>query len=221
MTIDQLPYLAPTREGVVAHNENGASYKGTIGELLDLAAPDITLYASVAELGQTAGSATIAAVWTALGNNCGLIAASAQFADGQTPAAGTVDIYKDGAGGGWITLHAAGFDYNMTVSAGTPSGTWTLVTYVEDILYLENLGTSEFSLNAHAGVNAVPTYVASPTIPDGYTILTRGARAQGDARVVSSGIGGFWLVNTTDSAISGLRAYAWALAVKTKGTPSA
>ena len=174
MTIDQLPYRAPTRDGSIAHTEGGAAYKAPIGEVLDLAAPDITLYASVAELGQTSGSATIAAVWTAMGSNCGLIAASAQFAAGQTPADGTVDMYKDGAGAGWITLHAGGTDYTKLTT--DPGGDWSTIPLPSlDFQTLETTppwqttgGTTPLTLNAGEVAYANITTLT----PEGYTLIS-------------------------------------------------
>lgn len=225
-TIAELPLDSTLPDtDLLAVSSGGAAKRATFGavkqKILDAAqqtiVPDIKTYSSVTKLGLTSGSATIAQVWAALNNNEALVCNSNQFANAQVPAAGTVDILKDSNGGGWVLLHAADDDYHMTVSGTSISGTWETMECVEDIVYIENLGTTEFTISAHQSVNVVPNYVASPTIPDGYTALVRGARAQGDARVVSAGIGGFWLTNTMDQVSATLHAYAWAIAVKKKG----
>ena len=86
---------------------------------------------------------------------------------------------------------------------------------IQDIVWVENTGTTSFSLNAYAGVNVVGSgYVTIPGTPDGYTVLASGARAAGNPSVVSVGIGSQWVVNTSNSQKTGLIASYWKVCVK-------
>lgn len=91
----------------------------------------------------------------------------------------------------------------------------TITKTISDIKFLQNVGTTTFSLEAGAGAEVVQSgYVTSPTPPSGYTTLVYGASAEGNANVTSVGINNNWVVNTSNVAIGNLTAKAWIIAVK-------
>lgn len=86
---------------------------------------------------------------------------------------------------------------------------------VEDIQLIENVGTATFTLAAGGSENVINAgHVTEPDLPDGYEELTHGARAIGDASVVSVQIGNYWVKNTSNATSRTLTAAAWRLIVK-------
>lgn len=86
---------------------------------------------------------------------------------------------------------------------------------ISDIKFLQNVGTTTFSLAAGAGAEVIQSgYVTRPATPSGYTMLLHGASANGHAAVVSVGMNNDWVSNTSNAAIGGLTANAWIIAVK-------
>lgn len=86
---------------------------------------------------------------------------------------------------------------------------------VEDIQLIENVGTASFTLAAGGSENVINAgHVTEPDLPDGYEELTHGARAIGDASVVSVQIGNYWVKNTSSATSRTLTAAAWRLIVK-------
>lgn len=86
---------------------------------------------------------------------------------------------------------------------------------ISDIKFIQNTGTTKFSIDTGAGVDVVLSgYVTMPATPSGYTMLIYGASANGHAAVVSAGMNSFWVSNTSVYNISNLTANAWIVAVK-------
>lgn len=86
---------------------------------------------------------------------------------------------------------------------------------VEDIQLIETVGTTTFTLAAGGSENVINAgHVTEPDLPDGYEELTHGARAIGDASVVSVQIGNYWVKNTSTATSRTLTAAAWRLIVK-------
>ena len=86
---------------------------------------------------------------------------------------------------------------------------------ISDIKYIDNIGTTKFTLGADSGVNVVSAgYVSEPSIPSGYTRILWGARANGDSSVVTTGINSYWIVNTKTSTSMALTATTWAIVIK-------
>lgn len=89
---------------------------------------------------------------------------------------------------------------------------------IEDIQVIENVGTATFTLAAGGSENVVTAnHVTEPTVPAGYEVLLYGARAIGDASVVSVQVGNFWIKNTSTATSRTLTAAAWKLIVKRRG----
>lgn len=105
-----------------------------------------------------------------------------------------------------------------TLNAGTGSATPTPepdLPVVEDIQLVETVGTTTFTLPAGGSENVINAgHVTEPDLPDGYEELTHGARAIGDASVVSVQIGNYWVKNTSSATSRTLTAAAWRLIVK-------
>lgn len=109
------------------------------------------VYDSVADLGLTSGSATIAGAWSALGEGEILICDGADFASGERPASyGTVEIVKVSSSRGYIYFHGkevASGDYRMFLnSSSVPDGTWHKETVDQD-----TLAASAFSVTGVSG----------------------------------------------------------------------
>lgn len=86
---------------------------------------------------------------------------------------------------------------------------------ISDIKFIQNTGTTKFSIAAGTGADVVNSgYVTMPNPPSGYTILLYGGSANGHAAVVSSGVNTFWITNTSVYELSNLTANAWIVAVK-------
>ena len=89
------------------------------------------------------------------------------------------------------------------------------VAGIEDIQLIENVGTATFTLPAGGSENVVNAgHVTEPAVPDGYEVLLYGARATGDASVVSVQIGNLWIKNTSNQTSRTLTAAVWKLIVK-------
>ena len=119
------------------------------------------IYDSVADLGLTSGSATIAGALTAMPNASILICAASDFAASETPTSGsylgTIEITKLNANRAFIQAFgktdSAG-DYRMFCDSatGAPNGTWTRFTETSDFV----LGSASASTGSvAAGSNAV------------------------------------------------------------------
>lgn len=86
---------------------------------------------------------------------------------------------------------------------------------ISDIKFIQNTGTTKFSIDAGAGVDVVLSgYVTMPATPSGYTMLIYGGSANGHAAVTSVGMNNCWVTNTSTVAIGNLTANAWIIAVK-------
>ena len=99
---------------------------------------DYKIYNSVSDLGQTAGSATIAGVYAALSANEIIISPLGNYATAERPmsnfTAGTVEIGKNSSGVGWIIYHGTTItngEWRMFISNSAPTGTWLPMTQVD------------------------------------------------------------------------------------------
>ena len=109
------------------------------------------IYDSVADLGLTSGSATIAGALTAMPNASILICAASDFAASETPTSGsylgTIEITKLNANRAFIQAFgktdSAG-DYRMFCGSatGAPNGTWTRFTETSDFVTEEKTGST-------------------------------------------------------------------------------
>lgn len=101
----------------------------TIKEVNRICETPIQIFPSVANVGQTVGSATLAAVWSGMPNKSLLICNVTDFvsADRPTPY-GTVQIYHQSASRGWIVCYGKGdthHDWRMHLnSSNAPDGVW-------------------------------------------------------------------------------------------------
>lgn len=94
----------------------------------------------------------------------------------------------------------------------------TIVIPVEDVLYVESVGTTTFTLNGHYTANPIASgYVDDVVVPTGYQKLLYGVKANGDANVCSVGMNNNWLNNTSDNTSRSITATVWALCVKQRG----
>ena len=110
-------HAMPSASDVGALTEDDVNYK---------------IYNSVTDLGLTSGSATIAGAYAALSDNQMLICTSDEFASGQTPTIGQVEIVKPSlAWRGRINFYgkdSSNGDYRMFLTGSQePSGTWVSV----------------------------------------------------------------------------------------------
>lgn len=100
------------------------------GTIKKPASAKFDMYDSVADLGLTVGSATIAGAWAAMRAPSILITQGGEFASSQVPATlGTVEIVKGiNDTRGWIYFYGKDIsvgDYRMGLATyGGPSGTW-------------------------------------------------------------------------------------------------
>ena len=87
---------------------------------------------------------------------------------------------------------------------------------ITDIIYLSNRSSTTFSMLAGAAVNVVSNgYVTKPEPPDGYEIIMYGVFVSGgNAEVLPVGMNNDWVINLNTTAVSGLVASSWVLAVK-------
>lgn len=147
MTINELAALA----GLTANDQipvwdaeaaaNGRTKKisaqmfaGTIGPLANL---NLKTYTSVTQLGLTSGSATILSAFNALPDNSALYADNVDFATGETPTMGLVEIVKRQFSRIYIAFYgknAQSNDYRMfegatdynNQDANAPTGQWVV-----------------------------------------------------------------------------------------------
>lgn len=108
---------------------------------------NLKTYTSVTQLSLTAGSATILSAYNALGDGSALYAQSSDFATGETPSSGIVEIIKWNLARVYVAFHskeAQNHDYRMYEAAtsynnndvNAPSGEWVM-ELDESILQLQ------------------------------------------------------------------------------------
>lgn len=133
----------------------GGTGAGTVGNARNNLGIGWAIYRSVTALGLTEGSATILSAFQAMPDNSMLIAASNDFAFGECPGIGVVEIVRKGAARTFILFHAVNQplgDYRMYEGASAyngnednaPSGAWVQIDNI--INYTGKSGTSTFSL---------------------------------------------------------------------------
>lgn len=176
------------------------------GAIKKAASSEFDMYDSVADLGLTVGSATIADAMAAMSAKSILIAPAGDFASSQVPSqTGAVEIVKLNTNStrGWICFYGKDRgigDYRMGLAInGGPSGTWTgasdLVTVVT------STASRTVSIAADTGINVLSSgYVTEPAVPAGYTEVFHWGGATGAAQVVTVSIGSYWVQNTSGAA---------------------
>lgn len=104
---------------------------GAVNQVIKYGENSWNIYTSVAELGQTDGSATISALWSAMPDGSMLICQASQLASSNRPdtaTTGMIEIVRRASGRGWLYAYGKGetnYDYRMYLnSSNVPSGTW-------------------------------------------------------------------------------------------------
>lgn len=93
------------------------------------------------------------------------------------------------------------------------TGTISIPRKAIDFKYITGTYGSGFTVNAHTAVDA-SSHCGSISIPSGYSQLLTGIEINGDGRVVPSGFGTTWIVNTSASTSNTIKTKKWALCVK-------
>lgn len=103
-------------------------HNGTTWVGIDLNEVQYQIYSSVTSLGLTSGSATIAGVYAAMPDGSILITTNGEFASGECPSNGLVEIHRRTSGRSAIFFYGAtdsNHDYRMFLNSNyVPSGTW-------------------------------------------------------------------------------------------------
>lgn len=131
---------------------------------------DYKIYNAVTDLNLTSGSATISGAWSAMPDNSILICTASNFASGETPVTGTVEIIKRGSTYGIINCYSAVSsdhnDYRMYVDSGTLTGTW-----VKKITTLDAASATPKAPASTAAVGTSTAYARADHVHPNPTII--------------------------------------------------
>lgn len=113
---------------------------GDIDELAE--ALNYKMYRNVADLGQTAGTATVYALWLAMSAGDLLMCGPEQMYPGECPETyGTLILIRSGAGSGYCLFAGQDHLYRKTFYGNMPQSGWSQVFTDEDVIPIANGGT--------------------------------------------------------------------------------
>ena len=113
---------------------------GDIDELAE--ALNYKMYRDVSDLGQTAGTATVYALWLAMSAGDLLMCGPEQMYPGECPETyGTLILIRSGAGSGYCLFAGQDHLYRKTFYGNMPQSGWSQVFTDEDIIPIANGGT--------------------------------------------------------------------------------
>lgn len=155
------------------HNMPSASNVGAVS------ASDVKfkIYSTVADIGLTVGSATIAGAFAAMPDNSILFAYWSQFPVSELPGnyIGTVEIIKKNSTGGIIYFHGQTDAYGEGVmhlnSSGVPSGTWENPVAQNNLVSANLVDLSSYTSNPYTFPSDGYVFIGNSSNQTGYLLL--------------------------------------------------
>lgn len=149
-------------------------------------------YTSVADIGLTVGSATIAGAFSALPNGASLYAFWTDFPQSELPGnyKGTVEITKEPGGGGYIYFHGQTTAYGDGVmrltSSGAPNGTWENPAAQNNLAGTDLTNLSSYTSTAYTFPADGYVFVSNSSSQTGYLLLMGAGQTTAYVRVGNS-----------------------------------